>query len=71
MLEAIEKVSRRLGNTKAICRKCYIHPAILNAHLDGTLRKNLRLQAQHLLASDLKKLKRDEAAVLVLLEKSL
>jgi DNA topoisomerase-1 len=24
-----------LGNTKAICRKCYIHPAIFDAYLGG------------------------------------
>src|SRR5207249_1431742 len=28
---AIESVAGRLGNTKAICRKSYVHPAILNA----------------------------------------
>ena len=32
---AIERVSARLGNTPTICRKCYVHPEILNAHLGG------------------------------------
>jgi DNA topoisomerase-1 len=32
---AIERVARRLGNTKTICRKCYVHPAILDAYMDG------------------------------------
>ena len=32
---AIEEVARRLGNTKAVCRKSYIHPAILDAYLAG------------------------------------
>ncbi len=32
---AIESVARRLGNTKAICRKCYVHPAILDAYMNG------------------------------------
>ena len=31
---AIEHVAARLGNTKAICRKCYIHPAVIDAYLD-------------------------------------
>ena len=35
--EAIAHVARQLGNTKAVCRKCYIHPAIIEAHLDGSL----------------------------------
>jgi len=34
---AITSVAKQLGNTKTICRKCYIHPAILSAYEDGTL----------------------------------
>jgi DNA topoisomerase I len=35
--KAIELVARKLGNTKAVCRKCYIHPAVIDAFLDGSL----------------------------------
>jgi DNA topoisomerase I len=35
--QAVEHVARQLGNTKAVCRKCYIHPAVIEAHLGGTL----------------------------------
>ena len=35
--EAIEQVADRLGNTPTICRKCYIHPAIAAAYLEGAL----------------------------------
>ena len=35
--EAIADVARALGNTKAVCRKCYIHPAVIDAHRDGSL----------------------------------
>jgi DNA topoisomerase-1 len=31
---AVEAVSQSLGNTPAICRKCYIHPAVLDAFED-------------------------------------
>jgi DNA topoisomerase I len=34
---AVVEVAARLGNTPAICRKCYIHPDIVAAHADGTL----------------------------------
>ena len=34
---AVESVSRQLGNTPAICRKCYIHPSVLEAYQDRTL----------------------------------
>ena len=44
----MEAVAKRLGNTKAVCRKCYIHPAILGAYMDRatiqTIGKRLRTQ---------------------------
>jgi DNA topoisomerase-1 len=33
---AICAVAELLGNTPAICRKCYVHPAVLDAYLAGT-----------------------------------
>ena len=35
--QAIEAVAGALGNTKAVCRKCYIHPEILESYLEGEL----------------------------------
>jgi DNA topoisomerase-1 len=37
IVKAVEQVSRNLGNTQAVCRKSYIHPAIIDSYLDGTL----------------------------------
>jgi DNA topoisomerase I len=34
---AIEHVAKQLGNTKAVCRKCYIHPRVIEACVDGSL----------------------------------
>ncbi len=34
---AVKKVAAALGNTVAVCRKSYIHPAITNAYLNGRL----------------------------------
>jgi DNA topoisomerase-1 len=34
---AIKAVAEQLGNTEAVCRKCYVHPAIVEAYLDGSL----------------------------------
>jgi DNA topoisomerase I len=36
-VEAVATVAERLGNTPAICRKCYIHPAVLAAFQDEKL----------------------------------
>jgi DNA topoisomerase-1 len=33
--DAIKRVSQRLGNTPAICRKCYVHPAVIEAFQEG------------------------------------
>ncbi|MFT3881607.1 MAG: hypothetical protein QM703_18330 [Gemmatales bacterium] len=35
--QAIQAVAKRLGNTRAVCRKCYIHPAVIEAYMDGHL----------------------------------
>jgi DNA topoisomerase-1 len=34
---AVEEVAQQLGNTPTVCRKCYIHPEIVNSYLDGSL----------------------------------
>ena len=34
---AIEGVAKALGNTKAVCRKCYVHPTVVERYLDGSL----------------------------------
>lgn len=41
LVQAITCVSERLGNTKAVCRKCYVHPAVIEAFQAGTLGKAL------------------------------
>jgi DNA topoisomerase-1 len=33
----VDKVAERLGNTRSICRQCYIHPAVTEAWLEGNL----------------------------------
>ena len=37
MNQIIDKVAERLGNTRAVCRKCYIHPLVFEAWSDGKL----------------------------------
>jgi DNA topoisomerase-1 len=55
LTRGIEQVARQLGNTRAVCRKCYIHPAVIEACTDGTLaqvmaRGNVERCVQRLLA---------------------
>jgi DNA topoisomerase I len=44
---AIENVSQRLGNTPSVCRKAYVHPAIVDAYLQGTIREIAYDEAEH------------------------
>jgi DNA topoisomerase-1 len=63
VVEAVKEVAARLGNTPTICRKCYIHPHIMQAYLDGTLAESLKG------ARSSAGLPAEEAAVLRLLRK--
>jgi DNA topoisomerase-1 len=63
---AIEQVAERLGNTPSICRKCYVHPAVLDAYLEGRLADALQIAGQDL-EEALGDLRPEEAAVMRLL----
>ena len=39
---AIEAVAAELRNTKAVCRKCYVHPVVIDAYLEGRLRAAMK-----------------------------
>ncbi|MEP6686054.1 MAG: DNA topoisomerase IB [Verrucomicrobiota bacterium] len=64
---AIGAVAKMLGNTPAICRRCYVHPAVLETYLDGELIEGLKRKTENALAEKLDVLHADEAAVLTFL----
>jgi len=37
VVEMVKGVARQLGNTPAVCRKCYIHPAVVEHFMLGAL----------------------------------
>jgi DNA topoisomerase-1 len=71
IVRAVESVARRLGNTAAICRKCYVHPAVLDAYLDGVTLDAFRRRTEKAIAEDVGGLSRDEAVVLGMLQQRL
>ncbi len=71
IVQAIESVAKKLGNTPTICRKCYVHPAVLASYLDGSLLEGMRVRARQQLQEDLPALAPEEAAVLALLQQRL
>jgi DNA topoisomerase-1 len=70
IVRAIESVAKRLGNTKAVCRKCYIHPAILDAYMDGATVTTIRARAVRLARTGAG-LSAEEIAVVGILERRL
>jgi DNA topoisomerase I len=67
----VESVSKILGNTPSVCRKCYIHPEIINAYLEGTALNVVSQRIGENLNGSVRKLRPVEAAVLALLQKRL
>ncbi len=66
---AIEKVASRLGNTPTICRKCYVHPHVLDSYLDGRLLADIKQEVESELSEGAETLKPEEAALLGLLSR--
>jgi DNA topoisomerase I len=62
--DAISAVAKILGNTPSVCRKCYIHPAVLENYLDGATIEGLKENAEEMLEGKLENLRAEEAAVL-------
>lgn len=70
IVSAIHTVSERLGNTPAICRKCYVHPAIIDSYLDRSLLDTLQQRAEDA-EEEIEQLEPAEAGVLMLLRRRL
>ena len=71
VVQAVEAVARMLGNTPAVCRKCYVHPAILESYFEGQTIQTLRTKVAGKIDKELSQLKPEEASVMVLLQRRL
>jgi len=71
VVRAIEAVATVLGNTPAISRKCYVHPAVLDAYMEGVTLRHLKAKAEQRMRTALGGLRPEEAAVLALLQQRL
>ena len=69
LLTAIEAVAKVLGNTRAVCRKSYIHPVILDAYTDGWLADACRRRAAARRRAETA-LRAEEEAVLAVLRRA-
>ena len=65
MLRAIDRVAEQLNNTRAVCRKYYVHPAVFESYLAGTLLETLQNETKKAVKENLSS---EEVAVVRLLE---
>lgn len=68
VVAAIKQVAEKLGNTPSVCRKCYVHPAVLEAYLGGMTVEAARKELDNALAQEAETLREEERAFLRLLE---
>ena len=40
ILKALNSAAKALGNTRSVCRKYYVHPAVVNTYINGTIEKD-------------------------------
>jgi DNA topoisomerase-1 len=43
VVQAIKQVAARLGNTPSVCRKCYVHPVVLDCYMSGAMLEGVKL----------------------------
>ncbi len=71
VLEAIGRVARHLGNTRAIARKSYIHPEIIEGYLSGNFMSGIKSRIEDQLSHHYDALSPEEVMVLAFLKKRL
>jgi len=71
LVAAIERVAERLGNTPSVCRKCYVHPVVLQSYLDGNTVEVILKKTEDVLTHGLPQLTGAEGAVLAFLQTQL
>lgn len=71
VVDAVKVVAEKLGNTPAVSRKSYIHPAVIEAYFDGAMLDSMQQKVEEELSDNLAGLKPEEAAVLGLLQQKL
>ena len=73
VVAAINEVAARLGNTPSVCRKCYVHPALLECYLSGEMIEtiNKRVEEEEADNKTSHALKQEELALMYLLQQRL
>ncbi len=67
VVQAIKQVAAKLGNTPSVCRKCYVHPAVLDCYMSGAMLETVKRKVQEEDAGASHELRQEEVALLDLL----
>jgi DNA topoisomerase-1 len=71
VVEAIKSVAGKLGNTPSVCRKCYVHPAVLESYLSGAMVESAKQSGERRTVKMMQGLRPEEMAMLHLLQQQL
>ena len=71
VLRAVDRVAEQLNNTRAVCRKYYVHPAVFETYLAGTMLQALENGTVKAAATAAAGLREDERAVVRLLTRQM
>jgi DNA topoisomerase I len=69
VVQAIKSVAARLGNTPSVCKKCYVHPAVLDSYMSGAMLEKVRRRVRADDAESSEELRQQEENLLNLLRK--
>ena len=69
VVRAIQSVAEQLGNTPSVCRKCYVHPAVLETYMSGLMVSFLKKNIQRRRAGAGHALRHEERVLIRLLKR--
>lgn len=68
VVQAVKDGAAQLGNTPAVCRRCYVHPAVLESYMGGAMLKSVEKNIEEKISQSPHELRREELDLLHLLE---
>ncbi|HZY62018.1 MAG TPA: DNA topoisomerase IB [Edaphobacter sp.] len=71
VVQAIKQVAAKLGNTPSVCRKCYVHPAVLECYMAGEMLAAVKRPVHGEDEDTAEVLRREEESLLKLLQKKI
>lgn len=68
VVQAIARVAEQLGNTPSVCRKCYVHPAVIESYMGGAMTRAFEKKVKEAVQRSPHGLRNEELELLHLLE---